>query len=189
MRVIAGSAKGRKLHAPKGQAIRPTSDRVKEAVFNIIGGRVNDANVLDLFAGTGGFGIEALSRGAKETYFIDTSNEAVRLIKKNLEATGLGDTAIVIKADANKAIKRLVKDGAKFDLIFLDPPYRISVSFLNAILFTLGHHVLQSDGLLVLEHSAKIEPRAVEGLDVESTRVYGDTAVTFYSKKDQRGLQ
>ncbi|MHB8840221.1 MAG: 16S rRNA (guanine(966)-N(2))-methyltransferase RsmD [Candidatus Aquicultor sp.] len=184
MRVIAGTARGRKLHSPKGQAIRPTSDRVKEAVFNIIGGRVNEANVLDLFAGTGGLGIEALSRGAKAAYFIDTGNEAIHLIKKNLEATGLGDAAVVVKADADKAVKRLTKDGAKFDLIFLDPPYRISVSFLDAILIALGHHVLQSDGLLVLEHSAKLEPRAVEGLGVESTRVYGDTAITFYSKND-----
>ncbi len=184
MRVIAGTARGRKLYAPKGQAIRPTSDRVKEAVFNIIGCRVNDANVLDLFAGTGGLGIEALSRGAKAAYFIDSSNEAIHLIKKNLEVTGLGYTAVVFKADADKAVKWLAKDGAKFDLIFLDPPYRISVSFLDAILIALGDHVLQSDGLLVLEHSAKLEPRAVKGLSVESTRVYGDTAITFYGKDD-----
>lgn len=183
MRVIAGIAKGRKLSAPRGGDIRPTSDRVKEAIFNIISDTVQDAEVLDLFAGTGSLGIEALSRGAIKAYFVDSRLESIKLIKKNLELTGLQDKASVIKADVNKAVDRFIKSGIKFKLIFLDPPYRISVSFLDAILLMLATHMLNSDGLLILEHSAKSEPRTVEGLEVESTRIYGDTAVTFYRMK------
>lgn len=183
MRVIAGIAKGRRLVAPKGTDTRPTSDRVKEAIFNIIGPEVTDANVLDVFAGTGNLGIEALSRGAKEAYFIDSSTTAIGALNKNLEATGLKERAVVIKADAEKALKRLAKEARKFDLIFLDPPYRISVLFLDAILFILASDLLVSEGLLILESDSRSEVRAVEGLQVESTRIYGDTAVTFYRKR------
>lgn len=183
MRVIAGSAKGRRLYAPKGKAIRPTSDRVKEAIFNIIGPEVNNKQVLDLFAGTGSLGIESISRGAKGAYFVDSEPSAIELTNKNLEVTGLQDKAVVIKADVDKALKRLAKGGLEFDLIFLDPPYRISVSFLDAILLMLASSLLSDDGLLVLEHSTKTTARSVEGLEIDSTRVYGDTAVTFYRKK------
>lgn len=183
MRVIGGTAKGRKLASPKGGNMRPTSDRVKEAIFNIISGIVQDAEVLDLFAGTGSLGIEALSRGASKAYFVDSRPESIKLIKSNLEITGFQDKASVIKADVNKAVDRFVKSGVKFKLIFLDPPYRISVSFLDAILLMIASHMLNFNGLLILEHSAKSEPRSVEGLEVESTRIYGDTAVTFYRMK------
>lgn len=183
MRVISGTAKGRRLFAPKSMAIRPTSDRVKESIFNIVGNVVDHANVLDIFAGTGALGIEALSRGAKEAYFIDSSNEAINLINKNLQATGLKDSATVIRSEAEKALKRLAKEEVDFGLIFLDPPYRISVSFLNAILFMLASQLLSPDGLLVFEHDAKAQVIEVEGLKIESTRTYGDTAVTFYRKE------
>jgi len=182
MRVIAGIAKGKKLYAPKGVDVRPTSDRVKESIFNIIGQRVIDLRVLDLFAGTGNLGIEALSRGAEIAYFVDSKQEAIRLINKNLEATGFLENAVVIRADVDNAIKRLSRDGLKFDLIFLDPPYRISVSFLDAILYMLASDILIDNGLLVLEHSAKNEPRVIDSIEIESTRIYGDTAVTFYKK-------
>ncbi len=183
MRVIAGIAKGRRLYSPKGKAIRPTSDRVKEAIFNIIGPGVKNKNVLDAFAGTGGLGIEALSRGAQAAYFIDSAAPAIELTNKNLEITGLQGYAVVIRADVNKALKNLVKKGLKFDLIFLDPPYRISVSFLDAILFMLSSSLLSTDGLLILEHSIKTKIKPVAGLEIDSTRSYGDTAVTFYRKK------
>ncbi|MBE0447909.1 MAG: 16S rRNA (guanine(966)-N(2))-methyltransferase RsmD [Actinobacteria bacterium] len=183
MRVIAGIAKGKKLYTPKGVDIRPTPNRVKEAIFNIIGQKVNDANVLDLFAGTGSLGIEALSWGAKSAYFVDVGREAIRLIEKNLEETGFTDKAVVIKAEADRALRRLSKDTHKFDLIFLDPPYRISVSYLDAIMFMLASDMLNADGLLILEHSAKAKPRVIEGTEIDSTRVYGDTAVTFYRKR------
>jgi len=183
MRVIAGVAKGRKLYTPKGISVRPTSDRVKEAMFNIIGPKVIDTKVLDVFAGTGNLGIEALSRGASEAIFIDSKAEAIELIKKNLEITGLKSKAVVIRADVEKGLKNLIKDKQKFNLIFLDPPYGISVSFLNAILFMLSSYLLDADGLLVLERPAKANPITVEGLEIESIRIYGDTALMFYRKK------
>lgn len=183
MRVISGIAKGRKLYTPKGRDIRPTSDMVKEAMFNIIGHSAHGARVLDLFAGTGNLGIEALSRGAKEAYFVDSDIKSIELVKKNLEVTGLKEKAVVIRADTDRAVKRFIRDGQKFDLIFLDPPYRISVSFLDAILFMMSSDVLSLEGLLVLEHSAKVEPRHIKGLTIETTRTYGDTTITFYRKE------
>lgn len=183
MRVIAGSAKGKKLYAPKGMDTRPTSDRVKEAIFNIIGNKVTNANVLDLFAGTGSLGIEALSRGAKFAYFVDVRREAIDLVKRNLTETGFLDAAVVITSEADRALRRLSKYADKFDLIFLDPPYGISVSYLDAIMFMLASDMLNAEGLLILEHSAKTGPRMIEGIEIDSIRTYGDTGVTFYHKR------
>ncbi|HEY3373997.1 MAG TPA: 16S rRNA (guanine(966)-N(2))-methyltransferase RsmD [Candidatus Aquicultor sp.] len=183
MRVIAGSAKGRRLAAPKGMSIRPTADRVKESIFNIVGQEVVDAVVLDVFAGTGNLGIEALSRGADKAYFIDSSDEAIATIKKNLDNTGFIDKAVIMKSQAERAVKQLAAEALTFDLIFLDPPYRISVSFLDAILFNLACQALRPDGLLVLEHDAKGEVRGIEGLVLISTRLYGDTAVSLYRRE------
>ena len=186
MRVISGSAKGTKLRTVKGLDIRPTADRVKESLFNIIGVATRDAVVLDLFAGTGALGIESLSRGAKFAYFVDTSRISTDLIKKNLELTKLAARASVLTQDAERAINQLSKQGVRFDLIFLDPPYRISVSFLDAILSKLASDLLRDDGLLVLEHSSKSRPVEVAGLRISSTRTYGDAAITFYYMKGDR---
>ncbi|MDI6816380.1 MAG: 16S rRNA (guanine(966)-N(2))-methyltransferase RsmD [Actinomycetota bacterium] len=186
MRVISGSAKGTKLRTAKGLDIRPTADRVKESLFNIIGDATREALVLDLFAGTGALGIESLSRGAKFAYFVDSSRISTEIIEKNLELTKLAARASVLKQDVEDALNRLNKQGVRFDLIFLDPPYRISVSFLDAILSKLASDLLCDDGLLVLEHSAKIGSGEVAGLRISSTRTYGDTAITFYYRKGDR---
>ncbi|MBS3909000.1 MAG: 16S rRNA (guanine(966)-N(2))-methyltransferase RsmD [Actinobacteria bacterium] len=186
MRVISGSAKGIRLLAPKGLDIRPTADRVKESLFNIIGDAARDTVVLDLFAGTGALGIESLSRGAKFAYFVDISRISTELIKRNLDLTKLAARASVLTQDAERVLDRLGKQGVRFDLIFLDPPYRISVSFLDAILSKLASDLLCDDGLLVLEHSAKSNPREPAGLRIGSTRTYGDTAITFYYMKGDR---
>ena len=186
MRVISGSARGTKLRTPKGLEIRPTADRVKESLFNIIGDATRDALVLDLFAGTGALGIESLSRGAKFAYFVDASRTATALIKKNLELTKLAVKASVLTQKAEDSLERLSIQGLRFDLIFLDPPYRISVSFLDAILSKLASDLLCEDGLLVLEHSAKIAPGEPAGLRLGSTRTFGDAAVTFYYRKGDR---
>jgi 16S rRNA (guanine966-N2)-methyltransferase len=183
MRVISGSAKGRRLFSPKGKDIRPTSDRVKEAIFNIIGPRIYNTNIIDVFAGTGSLGIEALSRGATHAFFIDSKREAIGLIRKNLDATGLANNATIINADAGKAVKRLISDGVDAEVIFLDPPYRISVSYLNAVIESLASYVLAIGGLLILEHASRSEPPRFENLEIASMRVYGDTAVTIYEKK------
>lgn len=183
MRVISGTARGTRLYSPKGTDVRPTSDRVKESLFNIIGDATRDALVLDLFAGSGALGIESLSRGARRAYFVDQNREAVSSVSKNLELTKLADRANIIKADALRALEHFSRDALKFDLIFLDPPYRISVSFLDAILDKLASDLLSDDGLLILEHSAKTNPSEPEGLRIGMTRAYGDTAVTLYHKK------
>jgi 16S rRNA (guanine(966)-N(2))-methyltransferase RsmD len=183
MRIISGSAKGRKLFTPKSSDIRPTSDRVKEAIFNILMDKINNVNIIDVFAGTGNLGIEALSRGAKHAYFVESKREAIGLIRRNLDLTGLIDKATILDYDAEKATKRLENEGVTAEVIFLDPPYRISVSFLSAVISSLSKHVLTTEGLLVLEHASKTEPPSFDGLNITSTRKYGDTAVTFYEKE------
>src|SRR5918999_4707697 len=122
MRVIAGRYGGRRLQAPPGAATRPTSDRVREALFSVLGGRVDGANVLDLFAGSGALGIEALSRGAAEATFVDSAPAAARAVRANLEALGL--EAEVHRADARAFLRAARKGGRQYDLVLIDPPYR-----------------------------------------------------------------
>ena len=123
MRIIAGAFRGRRLHAPKGNRIRPTIDRVREAIFNIIAAEVAGAKVLDLFAGTGAMGLEALSRGAQFCCFVDQGEEAVRLIRENVQLCGVQDRSRIIQGPAASAIRRLGSENELFDLIFMDPPY------------------------------------------------------------------
>ena len=132
MRVIAGSAKGRRLFAPKGTETRPTSDRVKESLFNILGERVIGGAVLDLYAGSGALGIEALSRGAARAVFVDAEKAAIETIRRNVEGAGFSDRATIRRASAKTALRDLTADGERFDLIFLDPPYRIEAAQLEA---------------------------------------------------------
>src|ERR671914_2355707 len=124
MRVIAGRFGGRRLAAPPGAATRPTSDRVREALFSILGERVAGARVLDLFAGSGALGIEALSRGAAEATFVDTAAPAIRTVRANLDA--LGAAAEVRRADARRFLGAASADARQYDLVFLDPPYRLA---------------------------------------------------------------
>jgi 16S rRNA (guanine966-N2)-methyltransferase len=166
MRVVAGEARGRRLHAPPGRTIRPTSDRVREAVFNTLGslGGVEGATVADLFAGTGALGVEALSRGAEAVTFVDSDRTAVATIRANLEATGLeGGTAV--QAD----VLRWLPGKGPFDLVFADPPYAFAawpdlLQVLNA-----GLAVLESD------HPVDVGP----AWQVLKVKGYGGTVVTF----------
>jgi 16S rRNA (guanine(966)-N(2))-methyltransferase RsmD len=121
MRIITGKARGARLKAPKGLSTRPTSDRVKESLFSILGGRVAGRRVLDLFAGTGSLGLEALSRGAADTVFVDRATENV--LRENAEHTRLAETARVVRGDVFAALSRLSDEGEQFDLVFCDPPY------------------------------------------------------------------
>ena len=183
MRVIAGIAKGRKLKAPKGRAIRPTSDRVREAIFSILGARAVGAAVLDLYAGTGALGIEALSRGAGTAVFVDERREAVSLADENLTAVGLRVKGRIIRGKVEYVVERLSREQAHFDLIFIDPPYRISVTELSDICQKVLKDILAVDGLMVLEHSSKLKPPVISGSGVLSSKTYGDTAVTVYRKE------
>ena len=128
MRIIAGKYKAKRLNSPKTDLTRPTLDRVKEALFNIIQFQVQDAVVLDLFAGTGALGIEALSRGAKEAIFCDKVPEAVKVIKQNVINTNNLDKAIIINKDYKNALENVSKQNKKFDIIFLDPPYKTNLA-------------------------------------------------------------
>jgi 16S rRNA (guanine966-N2)-methyltransferase len=181
MRIIAGLFGGRRLHAPKGAAIRPTSDRVREAVFSIIGPTVEGAEVLDLFAGTGAMGLEALSRGASRAVFVDQSLHAVRLIRSNIERCNASDRVRVIHESVEHAIRRLAGQGETFDLIFLDPPY--SKSPIQKTLLGLGD-LGRSGTVVVAEHYSKTPlPIQVEEWLQTEERKYGDTAVAFYVRE------
>ncbi len=184
MRVISGAAKGARLFAPKGIKTRPTSDRVKENLFNIIAGRVEGAVVLDLFAGAGALAIEALSRGAKSAVFVEADRRATDAIRRNLEATGLVGMAVVKQAPVLQALGHLAAEGQAFDLIFLDPPYKIDEAELEIVLEQAAG-CLNKHGLAILEHRpdlSDIEPGG--GVFPIDRRRYGDTALSFYEKRE-----
>ncbi|HJV35638.1 16S rRNA (guanine(966)-N(2))-methyltransferase RsmD [Geomonas sp.] len=182
MRVIAGEARGRTLIAPKSLRVRPTADRVKEALFSMLLsrlGELNDMRVLDLFAGTGNLGIEALSRGAEFAVFVDSHRESAEIIRKNLEITRYTDRARVVVQEAGNALKILARGERPFHLVFLDPPY--GEGHTEKVLELLSTSPLVDEGTTVVaEFSAKEEiPRSFGRLQESERRVYGDTAVSF----------
>lgn len=146
MRVITGTARGRKLKQPSGMDIRPTTDMVKESVYNIIQSRVDGSRMLDLFAGTGQMGIEALSRGAREAVFVDMSPAAVKLVKENLAITGFSDRARVVRTDS----LAYLRSGEKFDIVFIDPPYATDL-LEKALDFATGFDILNENGIIICE--------------------------------------
>lgn len=185
MRIISGSARGRTLVSPKHEGLRPTSDRVKESLFNILTvrlGSLSGVRVLDLFAGTGNLGIEALSRGAESAIFIDESRESVLLINKNLQLTGFMDRGTVIQKNVVAALKHL-EDVVKFPfgLVFLDPPYRMNLAS-QVIECLSGSALLDTGNLIVAETSRREDlPQHIGRLEQIDRRVYGDTAISFFS--------
>ena len=178
MRIIAGSRKGHRITAPKGLDTRPTSDRVRENVFNIVAPWVEGARVLDLYAGSGAMGLEALSRGAKTAVFVESDREAARAIERNLDKLGLTGARIV-RGDAATGLAHEVGAGRKYDLVLADPPYVMTNydSLANYL-----PRVLADDGLLVLETAARVEPK-VPGLAARTTRKYGSTRVTVFEHR------
>ena len=173
MRIVAGSHRGHRIAAPKGRETRPTSDRVRENAFNLIG-PVDDARVLDLFAGSGALGLEALSRGAASCVFVDSSREACRTIDANL--TKLGLDATVLCQDALRAV---AQERRSFDLILCDPPYDFGG------LDRLGPHLerlLAADGLVVYESSSRAAPPQVVGLAERTSRTYGSARLTLLER-------
>lgn len=174
MRVVAGSLRGRTLHAPKGGETRPTSDRVREALFSILSS-VQDAEVLDLFAGSGALGIEALSRGAAGATFIDSAAAAVAAVRQNLEQLGL--TAEVLRMPALRALACTPVLGRQYDLVFLDPPYRLA-STLGPQLSTALPPVLATGARVVVESDRRV-PLALD-LELLRERQYGDTLIRVH---------
>jgi 16S rRNA (guanine(966)-N(2))-methyltransferase RsmD len=166
----------------EGNSTRPTTDRVKESLFNIIAGYLEDALVLDIYAGTGSLGIEALSRGAKEAVFVDRSRECADIIKDNLVHTKFLEKSQIINCDARSAILKLSDSGKKFDLIFMDPPY--SKNFVEETLNYLANSdIIIDNGLIIAEHEVKDKvPELVGGIKLFRSQKYGNTMLSFYSK-------
>jgi 16S rRNA (guanine966-N2)-methyltransferase len=187
MRVITGVAKGSKLIAPKGMTTRPTTDRVKEALFNIINNHLHKATFLDLFAGSGGNGIEALSRGAQKAVFIDESIEAIKVIHENLQRTRLAEKAEVYRNDSLKALEYLQKRKEQFDIIFLDPPYL--KGFEVQTLSKIGEcRLLAPQGIIIVECSKKDNiPEEINNFLCLRVENYGDTKLMFYTQPDNKG--
>ena len=169
MRVIAGSARGTKLLCPQGMTVRPTHDRVKEAVFSMLTGRLTNAAVLDAFAGTGALGIEALSRGAKHAVFVDVSADSLQAVSANLKKTHLLQQAQMVKSDY---LTYLNQTTLQFDLIFLDPPYR--AGFMQSALSAIHEHqLLASDGIIYCESEDDVPAEAVNQFQIVRNKKYG----------------
>ena len=175
MRIIAGTHGGRELTAPKGRATRPTSDRVREALFSILGD-IQGLRVLDLFAGSGALGIEALSRGVQEATLVDSGAPAIAAIRRNLEALGI--TAEVVRQPAARFLGAALRDGRQYDLVFLDPPYR-HASTLGRELTSALTPILAADARVVAE-SDRRSPLGLEFMLADERR-YGDTLIQIYA--------
>jgi 16S rRNA (guanine(966)-N(2))-methyltransferase RsmD len=178
MRIISGRFKSRRLKAAPAPGTRPTSDKLRETIFNILGMRVEGATFLDGCAGTGAMGIEAISRGAAQVYFVDQSRKAGRIIRENLESLEIETGFVVLEMDLAKALDTL---QVQFDIIFLDPPYDRDGLHLASLERIGSRSLLASDGLLIIEHSKRIElPESSGSLRKIRSLVQGDAALAFY---------
>jgi 16S rRNA (guanine966-N2)-methyltransferase len=177
LRVIAGELRGRRLRAPAGRATRPTSDRVREAAFGLLGPGSCRGRVLDLYAGSGALGIEALSRGAVHATFLERSRDALRVLRGNLTDLGLEERARVLPGGVSAGLDRLAGEPARYDLAFADPPYGTEDL---AALATRVAGLLVPGGDFVLERAAGETAPLVSGLALRKDRRYGDTGITLY---------
>ncbi|HSW10791.1 MAG TPA: 16S rRNA (guanine(966)-N(2))-methyltransferase RsmD [Bacillota bacterium] len=180
MRVIAGQARGTRLRTLRGRRTRPTSDRVRESLFNILGTHVQDAEMLDLFAGSGSVGVEALSRGARHVVFVEKDPGAAQIIRQNLLHTRQAPRAEVRVQHALVAARQLARQGQRFSLIFLDPPYdRDWPALTLRVLAETG--ILSAGGIIVVEHGRReTVPAQVEDIELTRQNTYGDSALSFY---------
>jgi 16S rRNA (guanine966-N2)-methyltransferase len=177
VRIVAGSRKGARIFAPKGLDTRPTADRVREAAFNLLGpGAAEEATVLDLFAGSGAMGLEALSRGAAHATFVESDREACRTINRNLDKLGF-DAATVLCQDALTALRADARQGTRYDLVLLDPPYKRFSSLQKAMIRHLPE-ILAPAGTLLVETAAEEEPDLP--LAKRTTRRYGSARLTLF---------
>jgi 16S rRNA (guanine966-N2)-methyltransferase len=185
VRVVSGTCKGRPLKAVPGNTTRPTTDKVKEALFNMIGPYFDGGIGLDLFAGSGGLGLEALSRGLERVIFIDRESKAIQVINENIRACKFEEQTEVYRNDAERALKALIKREITFDYIFLDPPYKKQqlVSLMEKM---DQQNVVKTNGIIVCEHSFDVElPQLVGQLTQIKHEKYGMIAVTIYSRTSE----
>jgi 16S rRNA (guanine966-N2)-methyltransferase len=176
LRIIAGTLRGRRLEAPSWPGLRPTSDKLRETLFNVVGPTIMGARVLDACAGTGAVGIEAISRGAAHVTFIDTDTRAVELIKRNLARCGVADGYAIIRADLGTAAVRMPQ--ADFDFIYLDPPYAVDAAGVGR---AVGDW-LAGDGVLIVEYARRAGAPLIEGLRRAREVTSGDSALGFYGR-------
>lgn len=185
MRIIAGIRKGTSLLAPKGMNTRPTLDRVKESVFGILQFELEGKTVLDLFAGSGGLGLEALSRGARFCVFNDHTRESAEVVRHNVEKLRFSDVSAICSLDYSALLKWAAQEAYRFDIVFLDPPY--SAMILEKAMGEILSLGLLNDGFTVVaEHSPKAPPMPVQGFHMHDSRRYGEVAVSFYVGEDDR---
>ncbi|KKI93757.1 DNA methyltransferase [Bacillus sp. SA1-12] len=187
MRVVSGQYKGRPLKAVPGVTTRPTTDKVKEAIFNMVGPYFDGGMALDLFAGSGGLGIEAISRGIERCIFVDREHKAIQTIHKNLEACHAEEAAEVYRNDAERALKAIIKRELRFELIFLDPPYKQQK--LKALISSIGENLLlQEKGFIITEHAADVQlPEGIAQFSLIKNETYGMTKISIYGSKSRLG--
>jgi 16S rRNA (guanine(966)-N(2))-methyltransferase RsmD len=180
MRILAGTAKGRKLTPIKKRGIRPTRDNVKESIFAMIQGHVVGSTVLDLFAGTGNLGLEALSQGAKKAIFVEKERTPLRAIMKNRDLCGFQDRTEIISQDAEVALNALMRKGEKVDLVFVDPPY--GKGYVDKTLrFISAHGIVREGGLIIVEHGPAEDPSSQGGnLSLVKQKRHGDTVISIF---------
>ncbi len=179
MRIIAGRARGLKLVAPEGLYVRPTGDRVKESLFNILADRLDGAKVLDLFSGSGNLGLEAWSRGAFEVICVDDDDTSLKFIQKNIEKAKAASQIKIYRSDAAKSIAAFFRQARRFELIFCDPPY--GRGWCEVILSQLKkYNILEKNGILVLEHSKHEKFSPPEGISLWRMEKYGETSLSFF---------
>ena len=184
MRIIAGEHRGRPLRAPRRAGIRPTGAYLREAVFNVLTARIPGSRVLDLYAGTGAMGLEALSRGAAVVTFVDRD---VLAVEANVARLGLRDRATIVRGEGTRALARLGAAGRRFDVIYADPPYAGDLAG-RAVTAVAGAGVLAPGGVLLVEHHHKVRvPEAAGGLRRRRAIRHGETAVTLYEREDATG--
>jgi 16S rRNA (guanine966-N2)-methyltransferase len=176
MRIIAGRFKGIRLHSPRAKGLRPTSDLVRGALFNIMGEETQGSRALDLFAGTGAFGFEALSRGDEFVVFVEIDYKSAQDIKANIERLEVGSCAEVITSDANRAIHRLKARADRFGLVFIDPPYASGLTQ-SVLMNPEFAEILESQALVIIEKSRDSDLALPDFLTLESTRSYGRTVL------------
>lgn len=182
MRIITGDFKGRRLEMPVGNDIRPTTEKVKEALFSILTGRVEGAVCVDLFSGTGNLGLEALSRGADKCYFCDSSRDSLNLTKRNIAMCKAEEWSVVLPGDFEKTLGRLHEKGEKIDIFFLDPPYKDGL-YEKCFELIDEYDLLDEDGVIIAEHNFRDRfPETFSGFNLVKERQYGTIVLSLYEK-------
>ena len=185
MRIIAGKFKSRRITFPRTKRVRPTMDRVRESVFNVLNDDVRDACVLDLFSGCGSLGLEALSRGARSADFVDKNHAAITALKKNIQSLAVSDMTTVYKRDVLTFLRRTAAENREFDLIFMDAPYGSSITK-KSLMKIYGFGILARNGNMVVEHSIHDRLPSSKNIGIITHKDFGETRVSFLRRDNLR---